>query len=195
MICSYLAHGYLQERAFVELRFPSGYFVAAVELCAVAALTALFEWPRQVDRASTLGDAKGRTAAVFLLLSVLLVVSQGCGTAALLYTSYPVKVAFKSSKLLPGMAIGMLVTGCTYRATEYLGAFFVCISVYLFQRSEHGSTASAGPDTQLVGLLLLGAAVMAREIAIGGAPGGSAEPPWTTFIEARIGCSDCLLHP
>ncbi|KAJ8614218.1 hypothetical protein CTAYLR_001128 [Chrysophaeum taylorii] len=90
-------------------------------------------------------------------LVVVIAISQGTGSVALAYVNYPVKVAFKSCKLVPTMLFSQLVTGARYSTTEYVAAVFMSLSLMVLglADADNGSRAKA----QTVGFFLLAVAV------------------------------------
>jgi len=80
-----------------------------------------------------LGNA--RTAYYYVAIATLLVVNNGMGTAALAMVSLPVKVIFKSSKLIPTMVIGILF-GRHYSWFQYVAAVLFCVGLVSFSLAD-----------------------------------------------------------
>ena len=59
------------------------------------------------------------------IVGILLALAHGLGNTALRYSSYPLKVAFKSCKLVPTMALGACVTGRKHTALQYIAALIM----------------------------------------------------------------------
>ena len=59
------------------------------------------------------------------VVGILLALAHGLGNTALRYSSYPLKVAFKSCKLVPTMALGACVTGRKHTAMQYIAALIM----------------------------------------------------------------------
>ena len=124
-----------QERAFRTPGYEFGWFMTMVEMAVVSACAAAFEWQGHSDEDA--GKAKDAAATKYLLgLAVLLTISQGTGSAALAFVNFPIKVAFKSSKLCPAMLFGVLVTGKRYNMAEVAAALLMCASLALISLAD-----------------------------------------------------------
>ena len=66
-----------------------------------------------------------KTLVQISIVGILLALAHGLGNTALQYSSYPLKVAFKSCKLVPTMALGKCVTGKTHTALQYIAALIM----------------------------------------------------------------------
>ena len=73
--------------------------------------------------------------------------------------NYPVKVAFKSCKLVPTMAFSRYIVrdGKRYGVDDYAAALFMCVGLALLSAAD--LAAHAERDTQAAGLMLLVVAV------------------------------------
>merc|ERR1712194_185606 len=92
-------------------------------------------------------------------LSFVLMCSQGFGNASLALISFPLKVVFKSCKLVPAMGLGLLVLGKKYNYTDYGAAALLCFGLVLFTMGNSQSSEgwlSASP----LGLLYISLAVL-----------------------------------
>lgn len=118
----YVAHDALQELNFRQHDFRFGWFMTAVEIGTMFA--AAYIWEGSGGRG---GKATHRSSLVFL--AFVIAVSQGTGSVALNFVTYPVKVAFKSCKLVPTMAFSTLFVDRRYTATEYAAAVLMCLSL------------------------------------------------------------------
>jgi len=111
------------------------------------------------------GEKEGRNwserkggVGYFAALSILLVLSQGFGTVAINYVSYPVKVLFKSIKLLPTMLLGRYVVGRTYSRRQYAGAVTLSIGLFLmvvFDVKEAKAEVDLAGTGTAIGVLFL----------------------------------------
>ena len=82
--------------------------------------------------------------------------SQGTGSVALQHVNYPVKVAFKSCKLVPTMLFSQCVNKSSYGTQEYAAAALMCLALALLGLAD---AAHATHATHAYGLLLLVVAV------------------------------------
>jgi drug/metabolite transporter (DMT)-like permease len=113
-----------------------------------------------------------KTLVQISIVGILLALAHGLGNTALQYSSYPLKVAFKSCKLVPTMALGKCVTGKTHTALQYIAALImgmglaVLTAADLFttkkMRLQHSSihnqesSLSSSSSSSLLGPILLG---------------------------------------
>ena len=159
----YVLHDALQERAFRTPGFEFGWFMTAVEIgtmfvCALAwegGLAALRRRREADETAATPAAARNYLA----LLVFAIALSQGTGSVALQHVNYPVKVAFKSCKLVPTMAFSRYIVrdGKRYGVDDYAAALFMCVGLALLSAAD--LAAHAERDTQAAGLMLLVVAV------------------------------------
>jgi adenosine 3'-phospho 5'-phosphosulfate transporter B3 len=153
----YVVHDALQERAFRSPGFAFGWFMTAVELGTMFAGAALFEGrpeKRAEDAAADEGHRRAKRRALVALV-VFIAVSQGTGSVALNHVSYPVKVAFKSCKLVPTMCFSTCLTGRRYGASEYAAALLMCAALAILGLAE---AHAGGAASQYSGFLLLAVA-------------------------------------
>jgi adenosine 3'-phospho 5'-phosphosulfate transporter B3 len=105
------------------------------------------------------------------IVGILLALAHGLGNTALRYSSYPLKVAFKSCKLVPTMALGACVTGRKHTALQYIAAlimgmglavltaadvFTVKTKLQLLMTDHHHHESSLSVGQPLLGPILLG---------------------------------------
>jgi len=121
----YILHDILQEKAYRSKNFKFGWLMTTIELF-VFTLSAKFFEGASIDKLP-----HPRVFRHFVVLSVVLAVSQGSGSAALQYVSFPLKVCFKSCKLIPTMLLGVFITGRRYNGMEYVSALLMCLSLIL----------------------------------------------------------------
>jgi solute carrier family 35 (adenosine 3'-phospho 5'-phosphosulfate transporter), member B3 len=89
----------------------------------------------------------------YIFLSILVFGSAGLATESVKYVSYPTKVVFKSSKLIPTMLVASIMQRKIYTYTEYAAAMFLCIGAAGYAYGGASSSA-AGHDTSY-GIVLL----------------------------------------
>ena len=93
---------------------------------------------------------------------MLIAASNGCSTAALNYVSMPVKVLFKSAKIVTVMLLGVLCFGRHYATSEYAYMVLVVGGLCTFMLAD--ATGTAQLRASLVGITLLGLAVLADSL-------------------------------
>ena len=87
---------------------------------------------------------------------VVLPLAAATGTSALAHVNMPVKVVFKSSKLLPTMLAANLINGIRYSLAEIGTAAVLCVGVVAFTLAD----ASVALKFDSWGVVLLSAAVL-----------------------------------
>lgn len=123
---------------------------------------------------ATLSEAGGRTEALsrwggvrasaqawvpYIWLSVLVWGGTGLSNVAVAWVQYPVKVVFKSSKLIPTMAVSVVMQNSRpFRWAEYVAAIFLCAGAAFFS-FKAGQTDASGLLIAL-GIAFLGSSVM-----------------------------------
>lgn len=120
-----------QERAFRTPGFKFGWWMTLNELVVVSLLAFVFEWappPVHVthEKVHSYNSQVRRLVAV---LAAALTLSQGAGSAALAFVNFPLKVSFKSCKLLPTMLFGVLLTGKRYTVLDYGAALMLAVGL------------------------------------------------------------------
>jgi drug/metabolite transporter (DMT)-like permease len=74
------------------------------------------------------------------MIGVCIAISHGCGNTALRYSTYPLKVAFKSCKLLPTMWLGHLcLLKKTFHRHQYGSAIVMCIGLVVLTLADSDS--------------------------------------------------------
>ena len=104
--------------------------------------TALQRFPRQTD-----------DFIPYIFLSVLVFGATGLATQSVKYVSFPTKVVFKSSKLIPTMFVASIVQRKIYSTTEYLAAVFLCMGAAGY--AYGGTSLSATGRDSSYGIVLL----------------------------------------
>jgi len=132
----YVLHDILQEKAFRTKNFKFGWLMTTIELGVFALCAKFFEG------ASFKARPPPRVLAYFFLLSVVLALSQGSGSASLQYVSFPLKVCFKSCKLIPTMLLGVLITGRRYSTLQYVSAALMCTSLILLVNAPNSNSST-----------------------------------------------------
>jgi drug/metabolite transporter (DMT)-like permease len=74
--------------------------------------------------------------SAFALIGFLSMSTIGLSNVALQHLSYPTQVAFKSSKPVPVMLVGVLVLGKRYSLAEYLATFILTAGLVLFTTAD-----------------------------------------------------------
>ncbi|GAB5361439.1 hypothetical protein AAMO2058_000713400 [Amorphochlora amoebiformis] len=136
----YILHDILQEKAFRNKKFSFGWLMTTIELGVFASCASLFEG------ASLRSRPKPKVVVYFAVLSMVLALSQGSGSAALQYISFPLKVCFKSCKLIPTMMLGIIITGRRYSALQYISAGFMCVSLILLLNAPAHHSVNVNAD-------------------------------------------------
>jgi len=141
---SALGFAALQERVFEIPGFKfSGWmtFVTAATMAVCGMLERLLT--RDLNRVGTL--------AQYAALSVLTVSGMGLTNLSLNYLTYPTRVIFKSSKLLPTMAVGTLLLGRKYSFLEYVASAGLVTGIVFFTMGD----AEARPSFNPIGIVLI----------------------------------------
>ena len=157
----YVLHDALQERAFRQPGFRFGWFMTLIEIVVVSTCAFMFEWGAPPDPTVVSEDAMRTIRMCVGGLALCLATSQGTGSAALNYVHYPVKVAFKSSKLVPTMIFGILLTRKTFSILEYGAALLMCCSLAGLSLADRRASSDAEAENLPLGVMLLMTAVFA----------------------------------
>jgi len=157
----YVLHDALQERAFRQPGFRFGWFMTLIEIVVVSTCAFMFEWGAPPDPTVVSEDAMRTIRMCVGGLALCLATSQGTGSAALNYVHYPVKVAFKSSKLVPTMIFGILLTRKTFSFLEYGAALLMCCSLAGLSLADRRASSDAEAENLPLGVMLLMTAVFA----------------------------------
>jgi adenosine 3'-phospho 5'-phosphosulfate transporter B3 len=126
---------------FVDFKY--GFFMTLVEVlimllfsnnwCTCNNTTTTQQQPSSTEQKETQQQQRNRkrrsipmdTILQISIVGILLALAHGLGNTALRYSSYPLKVAFKSCKLVPTMALGACVTGRKHTALQYIAALIM----------------------------------------------------------------------
>jgi len=126
----YIGHDALQEEMFRFNGYEYGFFMTLVEVLVMLIGSTLSEGNKEMcisffKSSKSKQKRKQLSAAVLIRIGwvgLLLALAHGLGNTSLNYSPYPLKVAFKSCKLVPTMALGALVTGRKHTALQYTAA-------------------------------------------------------------------------
>lgn len=152
LVAAFVVQNFLQEYTFAMPGFRYGTLMAFVEFATCAALAGV---ERKATGTASVWD-RTRTLVEYAALSLVLPLSSASGTSALAHVNMPVKVIFKSSKLLPTMLVGRLVNGTRYSAWDVGSAAALCLGVAAFTLAD----ASVSPHFDSWGVALLLMAVV-----------------------------------
>jgi len=126
----YIGHDALQEEMFRFNGYEYGFFMTLVEVLVMLIGSILSEGNKEMCisffKSSKSKQKRKQLSAVVLIrigwVGLLLALAHGLGNTSLNYSPYPLKVAFKSCKLVPTMALGAFVTGRKHTALQYTAA-------------------------------------------------------------------------
>jgi drug/metabolite transporter (DMT)-like permease len=85
---------------------------------------------------STSSDPISKPWSAFALIGFLSMSTIGLSNVALQHLQYATQVAFKSSKPVPVMLVGILVLGKSYSLAEYMGTFVLTAGLVLFTTAD-----------------------------------------------------------
>ena len=91
----------------------------------------------------------------YSLSSISNILSSWCQYEALKYVTFPTQVLAKSSKVIPVMLMGKVVSGRTYPWHEYLTALLLSAGVSLFLLSKEEPGHSHTTETTVAGVIIL----------------------------------------
>jgi adenosine 3'-phospho 5'-phosphosulfate transporter B3 len=116
-----------------------------------------FLLPVCISKGETLKDLPTSFTAVVPYVSLSLIVfgSTGLATMSIRYVSYPTKVIFKSTKLVPTMFVATMLQGQRYSTIDYLSAFLLCAGAAGFGFGESTNTSDDKPSSTYGIILLL----------------------------------------
>lgn len=148
----YVMHDALQERAFRTEGFGFGWWMTLNELTVVSLLAFIFEWAPPPSHEKVDNGYGRQVKKLIVVLAFALTVSQGAGSASLAFVTFPLKVSFKSCKLLPTMLFGVMLTGKRYEWLEYCAAGLLAIGLAGLSFAD----ASSARDAKQIHDLLFG---------------------------------------
>lgn len=156
LMLAYLVWGFFQE-TIMSTTYQTGRFASSNFLVFCNRIAALLvAIPMMYRHQQDLGKAPFYKYGLTSLSNTL---SSWCQLEALKYVSFPVQVLAKSSKIVPVMLMGTLLSGKRYPWYEYGVAVVITIGVSVFMLSQ--STSSGGEKTtQFSGIVLMGGYLM-----------------------------------
>eukprot|EP00455_Lapot_gusevi_P013437 TRINITY_DN16544_c0_g1_i2.p1 TRINITY_DN16544_c0_g1~~TRINITY_DN16544_c0_g1_i2.p1 ORF type:complete len:409 (-),score=36.62 TRINITY_DN16544_c0_g1_i2:35-1138(-) len=147
----FLVHDYLQELITRAEKFHFGLFLTLMEFSSCAFFPYLFS---SLRRSPLPAPTAWRS---YIYLSAMLLASVACANASLKFVNFPIKVVFKSCKLIPTMIVGVLLLSKSFSLKNYLSAFLLCMGLVGFTLAD-AQNSSTG--FSLDGVLLLTCSVV-----------------------------------
>ena len=115
----------------------------------------------QTTETSAIKNKNDRLHHPLLAMTALCYVSaMVCSNEALHFVSYPTAVLAKSCKLIPTMAMGVLVEHKKYQWIEWMAALCITLGIVLFNFSRLSGKASEEDESSWVGLTLLSTSLL-----------------------------------
>jgi len=146
-------HNFLQEAIMHLPEFHFGWFLGFMEVLGV---TVCCQLERQIK-----GDFERKSSfKSYLYLALCLMGSSSLSNIALNYINFPVKVVFRSCKLIPTMLAAIVMNKKHFSMGEYLTAICVCVGLVLFGWAD----AETSPNFHLGGITLVTASVLCDAI-------------------------------
>lgn len=143
----FLLYGIAQEQimsTWKQQGLHLGWFLTAFQCAFYSASTWMF------TSSATAPQGKRRNSLrAFILIGTLSMTTIGLSNTAIEYVSYPVQVAFKSSKPIPVMFAGIFILNKSYSAVEYVAVFCLCFGLYLFTVAENESSTVSSSSFEL----------------------------------------------
>ncbi len=156
----YIGHDALQERMFRFVDFKFGFFMTLVEVVIMLiGSSSSGDTPIHTQKQRIIPI---KTLLQISIVGILLALAHGLGNTALQFSSYPLKVAFKSCKLVPTMALGTCVTGKKHTALQYIAALImgmglaVLTAADVFSSKAKLQSITDQQSVSLLGPILLG---------------------------------------
>uniref|UniRef100_A0A7S0C1Q9 Sugar phosphate transporter domain-containing protein n=2 Tax=Proboscia inermis TaxID=420281 RepID=A0A7S0C1Q9_9STRA len=158
---SYLTWGYMQELIMTTVflptelcpdgKFPSPTFCVFSNrfLAVLVAMVAV-----KMRHGSVFGNNTAPLLA-FTPCAMSNTVSSWSQYASLKFVSFPVQTVFKSSKVIPVMIMGKVLSGTKYPLMQYFEAFLITVGVAVFSLASKASDKESTTDTKGFLLLLL----------------------------------------
>lgn len=157
----YIGHDALQERMFRFVDFKFGFFMTLVEVVIMLiGSSSAGDTPIHTQKQRIIPI---KTLLQISIVGILLALAHGLGNTALQFSSYPLKVAFKSCKLVPTMALGTCVTGKKHTALQYIAALIMGMGLAVLtaadvfsSKTKLQSITDQQQSLSLLGPILLG---------------------------------------
>mmetsp|Transcript_13082 Transcript_13082/g.45759 ORF Transcript_13082/g.45759 Transcript_13082/m.45759 type:complete len:358 (-) Transcript_13082:40-1113(-) len=149
LVCA-MTFAALQEKVFhiPGFRF-GGYMTLLTTLTYCACATAERRTTGDTERLGSMRD--------YALVSVFTMAGMWFTNWSLEYINYPMRVMFKSSKVVPVMLMGVLIQGRRYTGSEYASALMLAAGIAIFTMGD----AAASPAFDARGLILISLGVFA----------------------------------
>lgn len=126
----FLLYGYMQELIFTINDFkPYGWFLTLVQFGYYTIFGLVETKIRKIEK-------RRIPIRTYFLLAVLTLGTMGFSNASLGYLNYPTQVIFKSCKLIPVLAGGILIQGKRYGPLDFLAALLMCVGLTLFTLAD-----------------------------------------------------------
>ncbi|CAB9523279.1 35 member B1 [Seminavis robusta] len=165
----YMYYGMIQESLLSRQKIgPS--FVLLIQCTTNTIVARLWQWIDQSMKASSPAAADKRIYDSMVGLhhpllaatALCYVSAMVCSNESLHYVSYPTAVLAKSCKLIPTMAMGVLVEHKIYERMEWMAACCITMGIVLFNYSRmQGKNNDINEDSSWSGLALLSLSLLA----------------------------------
>lgn len=169
----YLLYGYLQEditTKWKKEKISLAWFLTSTQCLIYSLFTFIGRYAMHDSSAtaaaassSSPNQAKQKKAKLqsFALIGFLATLTIGMSNLAIAYLSYPTQTAFKSSKPIPVMIMGIFILGKRYRLIDYLSVICLTIGLVLFTlgdaiKVEESNFNIIGVGTIIIALLVDG---------------------------------------
>ena len=149
---TYLTWGVLQERVMTRTydgdKFTNSQFLVLVNRVLALVIAGIYLLSSR---------QKEHTAPIYKysFSSLSNIISSWCQYEALKFVSYPTQVLAKSSKVIPVMLMGKLVSNKTYKLDEYFTAMLLSGGVALFLLATDPSGEKHTTETTVAGIVIL----------------------------------------
>ena len=100
-------------------------------------------------------------------VGILLALSHGLGNTSLKYSPYPLKVAFKSCKLVPTMILGACVTGRYHTSRQYVAALVMGLGLAILTAADVTTSDFHTGDVHHVVVVTVGSSIFGLGAYIG----------------------------
>jgi solute carrier family 35 (adenosine 3'-phospho 5'-phosphosulfate transporter), member B3 len=91
----------------------------------------------------------------YITMSFVVACATGLATASLRYVAYPVKIVFKSTKLIPTMVVSAAMLGNVHSIGDYMAAALLCVGTALFIYHPDKTVGDAMHNSSTFGCFLL----------------------------------------
>ncbi|XP_030767453.1 adenosine 3'-phospho 5'-phosphosulfate transporter 2 [Sitophilus oryzae] len=126
----YLLYGYMQELIFTIKDFkPFGWYLTLVQFGYYTIFGIVETKIRGIHKRCI-------PMKVYFVLALLTLGTMGFSNSSLEYLNYPTQVIFKSCKLIPVLAGGIIIQGKRYGPLDFLSALLMCVGLTLFTLAD-----------------------------------------------------------